>query len=372
MRVSDGIQQTATARRLLAIQSLSRELDRAQDNSFVSRFMQMIHDGVGRPLIVSADIDGLVSASMLASVAPGWDIVALLVESERLLLHPDCCERRPPDLFGIDVFSPTFDNIGNHVVKYGSKQVRQSVIRDAYRQWDRIVEEASADRLMGAPSIWARTEACYEDASRPTSAKFKYPLGTAQLLLALLEAGGMRPRIFDREYLPWLIANCDGGVDSLYEHAYNAGIWWQALAGVVGPGSYTEQIWQRLQTMRLHDFHDAVTRLDRERRSESQAAWLDDKWKLVNTSVPTITRTLEWLGAISGWRDPVRGGASNLCEWIEKPIPAEDCAIIQLGRHDDPEVAAQKILGAADSLNANFYFGGQTGSRFNWVGGGGW
>ncbi len=334
--------------------------------------MQSICGGAGRPLLVSADIDGLVSASMLASVAPGWEIVALLVESDRLLLHPDVVEKRPSDLFGIDVFSPAFDNIGNHVVQFGSRRVRQVAIRSAYIEWDRIVERASVDRLMGTPSIWARTEAGYEDASRATSAKFKYPLGTAQLMLALLEAGGLRPKLFDQEYLPWLIANCDGGVDSLYAHAYNAAIWWQALAGAVGPGSYTDQIWRRLQTMRLHEFRDAVTRLDRERRSEGQLAWLNDKWNLVNTSVRTVERTLEWLGAISGWRDPVRDGLSNLSEWIEKSIPAEERVIIKLGRRDDPEESARQILRAAASLNANFYLGGESGSRFNWVGGAGW
>ena len=35
----------------------------------------------------------------------------------------------------------------------------------------------------------------------------------------------------------------------------------------------------------------------------------------------------------------------------------------------NPDVAAASIRAAFNAVNANFYFGGFSGSRFNWVGG---
>jgi hypothetical protein len=35
----------------------------------------------------------------------------------------------------------------------------------------------------------------------------------------------------------------------------------------------------------------------------------------------------------------------------------------------DPVGDAKRIDGASSALNANFYIGGETGSRFNWMGG---
>jgi hypothetical protein len=36
---------------------------------------------------------------------------------------------------------------------------------------------------------------------------------------------------------------------------------------------------------------------------------------------------------------------------------------------DDPQAAADLVVGATKALNANFFMGGPSGSRFNWVGG---
>lgn len=334
-------------------------------------------------MMVSADIDGLVSAAMLASVAPGFDIVAFSIQSTSWLLHPDVVAGPPEDLFGVDVFSVQHANVSNHIVRWGEKRLRNPPVLEAFRQWDATVDLAAAQRLLAVPSLWAATEAGYED-ERPRSSKYKYPLGTAQILLAMLEAGGHAPKFYDRTYLPWLVANCDGGITTYAQYANNARVWWPVMAGAVGPGSLTEQIYRMVDTMRPHDFLDAVHRLDRERQAVDGPAWLNDKWNLAGHSTATIKTTLAWLAELTGWRDPVRGGTNALDDWML--VPAVDSAEVYYGNktpsteamqsrasrvkaRDDPAVAASLIAGASRALNANFYVGGQTGSRFNWVGG---
>lgn len=209
--LAENIHGTAQARRRIAIDALGRELDGSNPASAASRLANLVETSQ-RPMLVSADIDGLVSASMLASVAKDWEIVAFVAQSQKLYIHPDFVDERPADIFGIDVFSPRFDNVSNHVALFGSKQIQITEVRTAFTEWDELVVSSGAARLLAVPSIWAGTEASYEGSDRPTSAKYKYPLGTAQVLLALLEAGGHAPRFYDRHFLPWLVANCDGGV----------------------------------------------------------------------------------------------------------------------------------------------------------------
>jgi hypothetical protein len=318
-------------------------------------------------MAVSADIDGLVSASMLASVAPDWKIVALLVKSQRLLLHPSVVARRPDDLFGVDIFSTRFDNVSNHIVLFGSLRLRAPEVLAAFQRWDADVLQAAEDRLLAVPSIWARTEGGREGAEHPTSSKYKYPFGTAQILLALLEGGGAPPRLYDRHYLPWLIANCDGGVRTYTEHAYNASVWWATMAGAVGPASLTEQIYSRVAGMRPHDFIDAVNRLDRERPSE-MPAWLTDNWNVAGDSTGAIVQTLRWIADLSGWGDPVLGGIGGVHTWEELDVPTSQGGSIAMGGgYPDPDEAVRTIDGAHDALNANFYHGGRRGSHFNWV-----
>lgn len=378
--VAEHIQTSAPERRLLAIRSLDNELSLANPSSCAARLQAMVAADSARPLIASADIDGLVSATMLASVAPGWDVVALVADSDRLLLHPSVAGGRPLDLFGVDVFSPTFDNVSNHVVLFGERRLQAQAVREAFDQWDDAVRQAAQERLLAVPGLWAHTQGCYEDAERIDSAKYKYPLGTAQLLLALLEAAGIGPKFFDRQYLPWLVANCDGGVETYRKYAFNAAVWWPALAGAVGPASHTEQIYQRIQNMRPHDFMDAVNRLDRERRAAvpEKEPWLDDEWNIIDTRRTTLMATLGWLVNLTGWRDPVRDGLESIATWEERRIPDKERALVYIGgphfkaTNSDPDTAAANVRGACNALNANFYLGGESGSRFNWVGGSCW
>jgi hypothetical protein len=367
-----GIHKTAQDRRRIAIEALGYQLDPNEPASAAARLAGVL-GGPPRPIVASGDIDGIVSAAMLASVVRGWEVVAIVTQSSKILVHPSVAAGMPDDLFGVDLFSTRFDNVSNHVVQFGPKNIQVTDVRDAFRDWDEHVARAYADRLLAVPAIWARTTACYEDAGRATSAKYKYPLGTAQVLLALLEAAGRPPRFYDRHYLPWLVANCDGGVESYYNHAYNASVWWPTMAAAVGPASLSEQVYQRVATMRPHDFIDAVNRLDRERQALRQPAWLNDQWNLVDQSVATIERTFSWLTALTGWRDPVRGGSESIHTWHVVDIASSGMVYIAGGKYKetaaDPVTAAARIRGAVDAVNANFYMGGFTGSRFNWVGG---
>jgi hypothetical protein len=367
-----GIHRTAQDRRRIAIDALGYHLDPSEPASAAAR-LRAILAGPPRPLVASGDIDGVVSAAMLASVARGWEVVAIVTQSSKILIHPSVASGMPDELFGVDLFSTRFDNVSNHVVQFGPKKVQLAEVRAAFQEWDQHVQAASAERLLAVPAIWAGTTACYEDAGRATSAKYKYPLGTAQVLLALLEAAGRPPRFYDRHYLPWLIANCDGGVESYYNHAYNASVWWPTMAAAVGPASLSEQVYQRVSTMRPHDFIDAVNRLDRERQASRQPAWLNDQWNLVDQSVATIERTFSWLVGLTGWRDPVRGGAEGLHTWQVADVASSGMVYIAGPRYKettaDPVGAVARIRAAAGAINANFYMGGFTGSRFNWVGG---
>lgn len=372
--VASGVHATASARRRIAIDALGSQLD-ARDASSAASRLRLALSGAPRPLVISGDIDGVVSAAMLTSVAPGWNVVAILCQSQKLLVHESVASGRPHDIFGLDLFSVEFDNVSNHVVKFGRKRLQREPIRQAFNEWDECVQDAaSTRRLLAVPSLWAGTQACYEDADHADSAKYKYPLGTAQLLLALLEACGRPPRFYDRHFLPWLIANCDGGISTYQQHAYNAGVWWPTLAAAVGPASLTEQVYQRVATMRPHDFIDAVNRLDRERQAQDQPRWLDDDWNLINQSPVTLERAIGWLCELTGWRDPVRGGHESLGSWLAVDVLAEDRASVYLSGEKlketvaNPEAAAVAIRGARTAINANFYFGGFTGSRFNWAG----
>lgn len=135
--------------------------------------------GDARPMVVSADIDGLVSAAMLASVAPGFEIVAFSVQSARWLVHPSVKDGLPANAFGVDLFSLQFDNVSNHIVTWGKKKIKIPEVRAAFEDWDAEVLKASAQRLMAVPGIWAGTQASYEDAGKADSANYKYPFGTA-------------------------------------------------------------------------------------------------------------------------------------------------------------------------------------------------
>lgn len=142
------------------------------------------------------------------------------------------------------------------------------------------------------------------------------------------------------------------------------------MAGAVGPGSLTEQIFRMVDEMRPHDFLDAVHRLAREQGSSRLP--LNDQWNLTHPSPEAIKCTLRWLTELTGWRDPVRGGIDGLDSWAARPPGGwARVPIGEFGKLTEPELleTVGRIRGADGALNANFYHGGPSGSRFNWIGG---
>ena len=72
MAVDGKRQMSAGGRRENIIATFSRELDSKSPNSAASRLDALIRSSPLRPMVVSRDIDGLVSAAILRKAAPGW------------------------------------------------------------------------------------------------------------------------------------------------------------------------------------------------------------------------------------------------------------------------------------------------------------
>jgi len=279
----------------------------------------MLHGEVpAHTLLISGDIDGVVSAMMLAAVTP-WRAGAIVVGSDYILHHPSWAS--PGELlemgspFGVDVFSARFPSVSNHPVLWGSRRLASSAeAGQRCLQFDALIRGRAATIHMENPSLWAGIEASVTDTRRPTAASYRYPLGTAQFLLALLEAAGKSPRLFDREYLPWLIANCDGGVESIRAYPFNVPMWWSSLAAAVGPGSVSEAVYRLVTEQRPNEFVDVDRRLRYEEEARAGVA-LDQKWNLRGTDPMTLAMAVAWISDISGWPDPFMGGVAELTEW---------------------------------------------------------
>ncbi len=315
MAVDDERRATAGERRSGIIRAFSSELDKLQPGSAAARLASLVADPTPRRLIVSADIDGLVSAAMLAQVT-GWKAVALVVKSDKVYLHPSLADDASlQDFFGVDVYSTLFPSVSNHVALWGGRSLAGAPgALQAAQAYDQVVTQRAGSTLLANPSLWLGIEGSYPStSSRPRSAAYRYPLGTAQFLLALLEAAGHPPRLFDREYLPWLIANCDGGVDSFEKFHWNAPMWWSCMAAAVGPASLSEHVYQVVRNQRPNEFRDVTNRLRAE--DPGTAAHLTDDWNLKTSSLQDIEPVLRWITAISGWADPVLGGAGSLGAW---------------------------------------------------------
>jgi len=369
---SGGVHGTASARRRIVIEALDRELDLRSSDSIASNFSKLANDrSHPQQLIVSGDIDGLVSAALLCSVLPEWKVVAVIFKSDQIWLAPTI-GGRPSNLFGIDVFSLCFSNISNHIEYYGPKRLQVPQKLKAFQDWDAAVLRESQSRIFVNPNIWAGIGACYEDANHERSAKYKYPLGTAHIMLALLEVCGLAPRFYDRRYLPWLVANCDGGVNNFFKHGYNADVWWPTLAAAVGPGSLSESVYLRVAHMRPQDFNFEVNSLARElfASNPSTDTFLNDEWNLTGTFPKVWIRALKWLLALTGWHDPILGGTDSLDRWVKQNVSRSEK--VPLGSVATTAAEEASVINDAHTaLNANFFMGGRgdEGSRFNWVSG---
>jgi hypothetical protein len=322
----DARRTTAGERRENIIASLSRELDKKNPTSAACGLDALIADASHpRPMLVSGDIDGLVSAAMLRQAAPAWDAVALIVKSGTVYLHPDVVDNLDLSAcFGVDVYSTYIDNVSNHVALWGDKRPAGSTdAAAAARAYDEEVRRRAEATLLASPSLWAGIQGSYADEpQRPRAASYRYPLGTAHILLAMLEAVDRSPKMFDREYLPWLVANCDGGLKTIRDYPYNVPMWWSCLAAAVGPASLSEQVYQVAATQRPTEFVDTVNRLRAEgsHAKGTPAAHLDDNWNLRTQSLGDITPVVRWISSLSGWPDPFRGGAEGLSAWTAVPL----------------------------------------------------
>jgi hypothetical protein len=293
------------------------------------------------------------------------------VKSDKVYLHPAVVSGLSvDDLFGVDVFSTLFPSVSNHVALWGSPPTATTPwggraltggvgATEAARTYDEVVLDRSRDVLMANPSLWAGIEGSYPGAAaRPHSAMYRYPLGSAQFLLALLEAAGYPPRLFDREYLPWLIANCDGGVDSFEKFHFNAPMWWSCLAAAVGPASLSEHVYQVVRNQRPNEFRDVVNRL----RSEdaTTAAHLSQDWNLKTQGLNDIAPVLAWITAISGWRDPVLGASMHLQEWEHVQPAGGTLDIARLpqpeGELTGVEVFKRHLRNSLSAVHTNFAF----------------
>lgn len=324
MAVDLGIRSTSLDRRANIIKSLSREMDPKDPTSAAARLAALIADPTPRRLIMSGDIDGLIAAFMLTTVAPHWSVVAVVARSQEVWLHPSVADDVLIDdtWFGVDVFSTHFDSISNHVALWGRKRLGSS--RDALsasNAYDMEIQRRGQNRLFANASLWAGIEASVNTATVSQASRYRYPLGTAQLTLALLEVIGRSPRMFDREYLPWLVANCDGGLESVRAFPSNVPMWWGALAAAVGPASLSEQLYQLAMTQRPTAFIDIVNSLRAEGAGDGDAVAgvLTDDWNIRPVSPDAVQRVGEWIEALSGWRTPFAGGSVD-DSWTRKPL----------------------------------------------------
>jgi hypothetical protein len=370
--VDDFIYATARDRRKLAIHVMSTELDPTTPNSSASKLKKII-EGPFRPVVISGDVDGVTSSALLGAVTNNCKVVAVVNNKDReVYVHPEFASKRPNNLFGLDVFSPEFDNVSNHIVLFGDKRLTVPAALKAFNEWDAKVLKAAndPDRLMAVPGIAGHTQAGYSDAEKADSSKYKYPLGTAQWLLALLEVIGKSPKFYERHYLPWLIANCDGGVTSYRDYGYNVEIWWSTMAAAVGSMSQSETIYSMIRNMRPLDYVNTVHQLQREFQFAGEPVF-DDKLNLRNSRLNGIQSAFNWIFDVSGWSDPVYGGITEMNEWVTLSVDPKSHGIVSLKPSEisDPEGDAARIRTASNALNANFYIGGETGSRFNWMGG---
>lgn len=365
--VDEHRQATAVARRRNIISSLRREFDLFDDHSSVSRLNSMLSTPAN--MIVSADIDGLVSSMMLAAVSE-WRIAALVVRSDTLWFHPahpDLPTLLASDapLVAVDLHAPLLPSISNHPILWGPKTFNNSALTDLMRAYDRALMERSQSVLAANPSLWAGIAAGSGTTSH-IGVQYKYPFGTTQFLLALLETMNRSPRFFDRDYLPWLVANCDGGLTSIRDYHWNAEMWWSALAAMVGPASISELVYQTAVNQRPNEFADVDRRL---RREDNRARSLDGKWNLKSgLAFQEVVRDVVGLvGDLSAWNDPFLDGVSDLGSW-NQVVPTSGLVSLtkNLGALT-PETLAYNLLHALHSVHMNFSTFQERGTALGWV-----
>ncbi|TRW46370.1 hypothetical protein [Georgenia yuyongxinii] len=366
MSVDEDRQATARERRANIIAALNQRFDMDEPTSPVRRFSDLAHDkDHPRLVIANADIDGLLGAQMLASVT-GWEIAALIDRAGQVRVQGDY--RSLVDIvesgqaFGVDVFSPLFPNVSNHPIHFGSR-VTQRVLRERLDRFDAEMDTALETHGIINLSAWVKIAATGKS-GRSDGMPYKYPLGSAHEMLALLELAGLNPRLYDREYLPWLLANCDGGLDTIRTYPWNAELWWSALAARVGPASLSESIYQIAITQRPNQATDVDRRLRYDEKDRSEV--LTTKWNLKNAEPETVETFVSLVRDLSGWPDPFRGGVAGLATWATERPSARVLPVKGITRRSTQELETH-LASASLAVNANFSVFRERGAALGWM-----
>jgi hypothetical protein len=360
MGVDQDRRDTARARRALVIDSITRGLDAHSSGSPTNRLQALLDEP--RVIVANADIDGLASSMMLASVTHLR--IGVLVDKTAYRLHPALAQVdwSESTFLGVDVFSPRFPNLSNHPVLFGGPPSQQLWGIQVAEHDQRMHAVADAHPVLN-PSHWAGIAARL-GSKHPNGMDYKYPFGTAQVLLAVLEVLGRSPRFFDRQYLPWLIANCDGGIETIRTYAWNAETWWSALAAAVGPSSMSEALYRLATQQRPSEFMDADRRLRWEEPDRSR--WLNSKWNLTDSSPAALQAVVTLISDLSGWPDPFRDGVSSLPEWQEVKPERGVLPVAGLTKVD-PQELARHVSMAGSALHMNFSKFRERGTALGWM-----
>ena len=364
MGVDQDRRDTSRQRRAIVIEALSRELDPAEPSSAVARLAPLLASK--RTVIANSDIDGLVSSMMVGAVAD-WRI-GVLVDKDSYRAHPSLVDAVLADIgtldaVGIDVYSTRFPNISNHPVLFGGV-ASEHPWGQAVAGHDQLVQDSALEHAVLNPSLWVGVAARLGSA-HARGFDYKYPLGTAQILLAVLESLGRSPRFFDRQYLPWLVANCDGGIETIRAYAWNAETWWSALAAAVGPASNSESLYRLATTQRPSEFLDADRRLRWEEPARSR--FLNSKWNLVGSDTEALSTIVAWITDLSGWPDPFLGGANTLDTWVQVR-PARGVLQVQGITNEPIDRLQAQLAGAATAIHMNFSRFRERGTALGWMG----
>jgi hypothetical protein len=356
---------TAGSRRKAIINSLNAGFNTSDVNSHVSVFRDLLKEGAPRHMLANADIDGLVSAQML-SAASGWKIGGLIDRSGNIRVHPSFASAQDlidtNEVFGVDVFSPLFSGISNHPVFFGTTPRTPASVRDELQAFDAEMRNAIYYHHTLNLSGWVGIGALFGSKSA-YGLPYKYPLGTAQLLLAVLEAAGLKPKIYDRQYLPWMIANCDGGVDTIRTYAWNAETWWSALAAAVGPASHSEAIYRMVTNQRPNEFLDMDRRLRYD--EPDRAAFLNTKWNLTSSTPECLQAVAGLISDLSGWPDPFLDGVAELDKWsINKPT--RNVLNLSGVTKLDPAIRRAHLDAARIGMHVNFSIFKERGTALGW------
>jgi hypothetical protein len=320
-----------------------------------------------RQMIGNLDIDGLCAAAMLASVS-SWRLTAVVDRSTEVYVHPGYplahgLPAAEDTFFGVDVFSPLFPTVSNHPILFGSSSRRARDLSDAYQSHDEFMLDRVKSFGSISPSAWVAIGASL-GSTHPNGLPYKYPLGTTQVLLAALEAAGVGVRMFDRQYLPWLIANADGGATSIRTYAWNVELWWSAMAAAAGPASYSEAIFQLVTNQRPNQFLDTDRRLRWDEPDRSKA--LKTSWNLKTTRASDLLSAVELITSWSGWPDPFLGGVDKFDTWhSSRPtsgvLPLDGITRVPTDQRETHLAAAR------NALHVNFSVFRERGTCLGWL-----